>query len=378
MYWFLEKIKQYGINIPKLQTFRPGEIVRLEKDFNEDSFCLLFSVLNSNAIFCPFNNENIDFNINLEGPGFILSSSGTTGNPKFVLYSFDKFLGKFTDAPFNPIKTIMIMDVGHIGGMDVLFSILSRGGSVIFPREKTPNEICKLISENDIKVISISPSFLNLILISNAHKEYDLSSLKTVNFGAEVMPSFLLERLKSEFPNIEFKQTFGTTETGTLQIKRHPTDPLLIKIPDSKIIEKKLYVKSNHGMIGYLNEKNPTTLDGYFPTGDLVEEYENGFIKILGRITDNVNIGGEKVSLNEVENFILQVPYVKDVLAKSEKNSILGNILVIEVVWTGTENCKKYIINYLKNIGVDKHKIPSKIKTIDNINITDRLKKKRI
>jgi acyl-coenzyme A synthetase/AMP-(fatty) acid ligase len=210
--------------------------------------------------------------------------------------------------------------------------------------------------------------------LSNSHREYDISSLKIVNFGAEMMPSSLLDRARNELPNIDFRQTFGTTETGTMTVIRHPENPLLIKIPNSKIIDSKLYIKSTHGMIGYLGEDSPIE-DGYFPSGDVVEEHGD-YIRILGRQTDVVNIGGEKVLLTEVEDALLGHPDVQDVVVSNEKNVIMGNILVAQIVWNASSDCKKEIRQYLEN----KYKkcfIPTKIKVVNEIPHSTRFKKIR-
>ncbi len=366
MHWFLNKIKGY---YPKeIEKIRPEK--NNFSNFSEALTTYLSYIEFGGLLFLEKKEEKLPEGIS----GFILKSSGTTGKPKLVLYSFDQFLEKFRDAQFNPIKTIMIMGLNHIGGMDVFFSVVSRGGEIIFPSKVTPQEICQIVEREKIEFLSLSPTFLNLILLSNSHKKYNISSLKIINFGAETMPSSLLDKARNELPNTNFRQTFGTTETGTMTVVRHPENPLLIKIPNSKIIDSKLYIKSTHGMIGYLGEDSPIE-DGYFPSGDVVEEHGD-YIRILGRQTDVVNIGGEKVLLTEVEDALLGHPNVQDAIVSSEKNAIMGNILVAQIVWNASSDCKKDIRQYLEN----KYKkcfIPTKIKVVNEIPHSARFKKIR-
>lgn len=373
MHWFLEKVKTFYPLLVTQPICRPKHTCLAKTKTFDEAISFLMSLIEFGGV-CYWDGQ-VPETVDIDS-GFILTTSGTTGEPKQALYSFEQFLLKFKDVKPNPIKTIMVMGLDHIGGMDVFFSVISRGGKLIFPQEVTPVCICGLIEAERIEFISLSPTFLNLILLTGAHQIYDLSSLKTINFGAEVMPATLLNRLKTALPHIQFKQTFGTTESGTMFVERHPSDPLLIKIPNSKVIDSKLYVKSDHGMVGYLQHDFTLDSDGYFTTGDLVEEHE-GYLKILGRESDSVNIGGEKVSLIEVEEILLNVPGVQDVRVYGEKHVITGNVLVAEVVWDSEQNCRTYIKEYLKH-RVNKHKVPSRINVVPEVAYSKRLKKVRI
>ena len=71
-----------------------------------------------------------------------------------------------------------------------------------------------------------------------------------------------------------------------------------------KIINNTLYVKSISNMIGYLNAKQPFDKNGWINTGDKVKVEKNGYITILGRKSDIINIGGEKVFPQEIENIL--------------------------------------------------------------------------
>lgn len=370
MHWFVEKVKTYYPNISIKPIAVPGRTVQIDL---RNPLPELLSIIEHGGIL-TFDSRDLQLEVK---SGFLINSSGTTGTPKTALYSFDIFLSKFKDSPHKPIETIMTMGLDHIGGMDVYFSIISRGGRVFHPDKVSAAEICQVIQDKKIHFISLTPTLLNMIFLSESHLKYDLSSLKIVNFGAEVMPAALLERAKLNLPHVVFKQTFGTTETGTLQVEKHPSDPLLIKIKGSKVIDGKLYVRSDHGMLRYLEQDSPL-IDGYFPTGDLVTEHE-GYLKILGRDNEVINIGGHKVIPTEVEEILLGIPHVKNAVVYGEKNLITGSILVAEIVWdntSGINNCIQYIKQILKG-KTEKHKIPAKIKLVEYIKCSTRMKKIR-
>ena len=93
---------------------------------------------------------------------------------------------------------------------------------------------------------------------------------------------------------------------------------------ETRIVDSILQIKADSAMFGYLNAPSPFTDDGYFITGDAVEQ-DGEYLKILGRKSELINVGGEKVYPQEVENVMLRFPGVQEVLVFGEKNLILGN-----------------------------------------------------
>ena len=76
----------------------------------------------------------------------------------------------------------------------------------------------------------------------------------------------------------------------------------------TRVVDGLLEVKAKSAMLGYLNAPSPFTDDGWFKTGDSV--LENGYYKILGRKSEIINVGGEKVYPQEVENIMLKMQEV--------------------------------------------------------------------
>ena len=84
--------------------------------------------------------------------------------------------------------------------------------------------------------------------------------------------------------------------------------------------------------MGYINHSNESfTSDGWFKTGDLVEEGSEGYIKVVGRTKEVINVGGEKVMPAEVESIILELPWVKDCVVKGQQNAITGQMVIAEI-----------------------------------------------
>jgi acyl-CoA synthetase (AMP-forming)/AMP-acid ligase II len=232
-------------------------------------------------------------------------------------------------------------------------------------------------------LLPASPTFLNLLLLSEEYRNYDLSSLKLITYGTEPMPLSTLERVKNIFPNIKLLQTYGLIELGVLSSKSKNDNSLWVKVGgegfETRVVNDMLEIKAYSAMLGYLNAKSPFTDDGWFMTGDQVE-VDGEFIKILGRKSEIINVGGEKVYPAEVESVIHELDNVAEVTVFAEKNPILGNIVCARVRLIKQEEIKLFT-NRLKTYcktRLQNFKIPIKVMLVDEIQITDRFKKKRI
>lgn len=319
----------------------------------------------------------------LGASGLILFSSGTTGKSKAILHDVSKLLVKYT-KPRHSYSSIAFMFYDHIGGIDTLFYSLFNASALLLTMSRNPQEICRYIEKNKIEVLPTTPTFLKLLLLSEAHKEYDLGSLKYITYGAEPMPEYLLKAFGKLFPDIIFQQKYGITEIGTMRSKSESNDSLWFKVGgegfQTRIVDHILEIKAASAMYGYLNAERPFTDDGWFITGDIVEQ--NGdYIKILGRESDVINVGGEKVLPADVENVIMQLPIVEDAFVYGEQNSILGNIVCAKVVpidnSTDISELKKKIKSFCSE-NLEPYKVPMKILISFETLYSERFKKRRI
>ena len=105
-----------------------------------------------------------------------------------------------------------------------------------------------MIERYKVELLPTSPTFLNLILISEEYKNYDLSSLKIITYGTEPMPETTLGRLNKIFPKIKFTQTYGLSEVGILRSKSK-VQFLWVKIGEdykTRVVDGMLEISLNH------------------------------------------------------------------------------------------------------------------------------------
>lgn len=266
-------------------------------------------------------------------PGLVLFSSGSTGKSKAALHNFTHLLEKFK-AVRQRMCTLTFLLLDHIGGINTLLYTVSNGGTVVSVRTRDPEVVCQAIERHRIEMLPTSPTFLNLLLISEAYKRYDLSSLKLVTYGTEVMPETTLLRIHEIFPDLRLQQTYGMSELGILRSKSKDSGSLWVKVGgegfETKVVDGILWVRAHSAMLGYLNAPSPFDAEGWMNTGDMVE-VEGDYIRILGRKSEIINVGGQKVYPAEVESVLLQMDNVKDAVVMGEKNPITGHIVAARV-----------------------------------------------
>lgn len=204
-----------------------------------------------------------------------------------------------------------------------------------------------------------------------------------ITYGTEPMPETTLKSVHKILPNAKLKQTYGLSEVGIMPTKSENSESLWIKINDNddfkiKIIDDILFIKSKSAMIGYLNAPNPFDKEGWFNTKDKVLQ-KDGYIKILGRTTDLINVGGQKVYPVEVESMFLEMNGVLDIRIYGVDNPIMGKVVEAEIK-VSEENNNREFVKKLRQFAKEKlesYKIPVKFHlTSDNL-FGVRFKKKR-
>ena len=363
-----------------------SNIKKVQDDFIKESFCQTIIKTDERNLLIQdlkttFSHNMIDNLREKNSSGLILFSSGSTGKPKAMIHNLDTLIDSFKDKKEKSMNMLVFLMFDHIGGLNTVFNALCMGACLIIPKIKDAKTICELIEKYKIMVLPSSPTFLNLILISQEYKNYDLSSLRMITYGTETMPQSLLLKLKEVFPKVKFLQTFGTSETGISTTSSKSSNSLFMKLEDIngeyKIVDNELWLRSKTQVLGYLNASMDSfTSDGWFKTGDLVE-VDGEYIKIIGRAKEIINVGGQKVLPSEIESIILEMEEISDCMVYAEQNAITGQTVVCDVVLNKKiENIKKRVRVFCKD-RLDAYKIPTKVNVVDKTNFSDRFKKIR-
>jgi acyl-CoA synthetase (AMP-forming)/AMP-acid ligase II len=397
----------------------PGRIVAVEGEFSPGTCALLLALIERRSIIVPITNAVAAHRDNflriaevecvavfddaetcrwetrpgrpthpmLRGlldsgaPGLVLFSSGSTGENKAVLSDFNRLLEKFK-VPRQRLVTLTFLLFDHIGGVNTLLYTLSNGGTVVTVKSRAPEEICRLIELHKVELLPTTPTFLNLLLLSEAYRSHDLSSLKLITYGTEVMPDSTLQRSHEAFPGVRLQQTYGLTELGILRSKSQNSESAWVKVGgegiETKIVDGTLWVRAQSAMIGYLNAPSPFDSEGWMNTEDLVD-VNGDYVRFLGRKSQIINVGGAKVYPAEVESVILQAPNIAEATVYGEANPLTGQIVAVRLTLREPEklaDVKKRIRTFCRE-RLTAYKVPVKVELAEASQISARFKKIR-
>lgn len=260
--------------------------------------------------------------------GLILFSSGSTGEPKACLLDLDALIETVAEERRGWATALFLM-FDHIGGINTMLNILGHGGKAVLLRERTAEAVAEAIERHRVELLPTSPTFLKMLLISGTAR--DLSSLRMITYGTEPMPQATLDALAEALPEVRLKQTYGLSEAGIVPTRSRAPNSLWMQIGcEHRIVGGILHVRPKTAMLGYLNAPSPFDADGWLDTRDRVE-VDGDWVRILGRDSELISIGGEKVHPGEVENILLAAPNVADATVTARTSPVTGNVLVASV-----------------------------------------------
>lgn len=392
-----------------LAPIRTGHVVALTGDFNPTSILTLLRLIDLGAVVVPLTSETkheheyfyqsalVDFVIRdgeisrrphqyrhdlidslrqQQHAGLVLFSTGTTGRPKAILHDLTLFLKRF-ETPRPALRTLSFLLFDHIGGVNTLLHTLFSKGVVVAPGSRTVDSVLETCRRFDVEVLPTTPTFLRLMLMSGAVPLRVPNCLKVITYGTERMDQPTLDELCKLLPDIDFRQTFGMSELGIVRVKSEARDSLFMRIGgegvEARVVGNVLQIRSESRMLGYLNAPSPFDAEGWYNTNDVVE-VKDGYYKVVGRLSEVINVGGLKFMASEVERVALSFRSVSLVKALGKQNPITGQhveLLVQPVAGTTVEIGE--LMAFLKD-RLQPHMVPKRIR-METVGVGHRFKR---
>jgi long-chain acyl-CoA synthetase len=274
-------------------------------------------------------------------------TSGTTGDPKATLLCHRNLEHVAVNENYSHRETrkdcfLLIQPLYHTGGKMHWFGSFIAGGRAVMTtggERVTAELILRLISEEKITLCMLLVPWLQDIVTALDRgdlklSDYDVSSLRLVHSGAQPIPPVLVRRFLKHFPDIQYEENYGLTESsgpcmhlglenidklGSMGYPRLNIDARIVNDKDEDVpigTVGEMLLKGNHVMKCYY--KNPeltaqTLKNGWLHTGDLVRQDEDGFIYYIDRKKDLIISGGENIFPVDLESVLIGQPNVKDV-----------------------------------------------------------------
>lgn len=265
--------------------------------------------------------------------GLILFSSGSSGAPKACLLDLDRLFER-ARIERRGYVTLAFLLFDHIGGINTMINVLGHGGTAVVVTDRSVETVARAIAAHRIELLPTSPTFLKMLLIADAATSHDLSSLDLITYGTEPMPQATLSALCDAFPGVRLKQTYGLSELGIVPTRSRAPGSLWMEIGgdgvEHRVVDGILWLRAPTAMLGYLNAPSPFDAEGWLNTGDRVE-VDGAYLRILGRDSDLINVGGEKVHPAEVEDVLLSAGNIADATVTARANPVTGAVVVATV-----------------------------------------------
>jgi long-chain acyl-CoA synthetase len=289
---------------------------------------------------------------------FLPYTSGSTGNPKGCRLTHRGQLWNVQSTSqlrglTDETRVIISLPLYHKNAMTTMKTIFYLGASAVVLPKADPEQIVKAIETHRCTYMTGVPALYRMIVsYLKEHPGFDLTSLRFGICGSSDTPSELLEEVQ-QLLGIPMYEGYGLTEGGPVVLESRegiqrigsagiPVPGCKIRIVDEQENEVgpnvtgELWVNNPGVADGYWNLPEVTarriTPDGWLKTGDAACRDEDGFIYIVGRKDDMMNVGGENVYPKEVENILLKHPLIEDVCVLPIPHEVKGEVPVAVIV----------------------------------------------
>lgn len=296
--------------------------------------------------------------VNSDDLCFLPYTSGSTGNPKGCMLTHE---GQFwnveaqSDRDVDENDRLLVsLPLYHKNAMAAMKMIIYLGASAVILKKVDIPKILESIERHKCTFLTGVPAFYQMIVnyIEESEETYDFSSLRFLSCGSSDAPKELLEKINTIF-QVPVYEGYGLTEGGPIVtsskqgVQRLGSAGKPVKGCEIKIVDEdgnpvkrgeigELVVRNLGVAKGYWNLPDVTAKkiseDGWLKTGDAVWEDEDGFIYIVGRKDDMINVGGENVYPKEVENILLQHPDIAEAAVVAKAHEIKGEVPAAFVV----------------------------------------------
>lgn len=313
--------------------------------------------------------------VNEEDIAVICYTSGTTGNPKGAMLSHGNLLAnldqmlklpRFDSTPDD--IGVQVLPLFHIFGMNVGMNLGTLMGMTGVMIERFDAEMAaQVIHKYRCTVfVGAPPMFISLVNLPNI-REYDLTSLRTVVSGAAALPVKVLEMFK-ELTGVEIMEGYGLTETSPvlttnaagLVTKPGSVGPAIadleIRLVDDNDNDVprgqpgELICRGPNVFKGYYNLPEATAeafKNGWFHTGDIATQDEDGYYYIVDRKKEMINVSGFNVYPREIEEVLYRHPKVMDAAVIGVPDKYQGeSVMAILALKPGEAASKDEIIEY--------------------------------
>ncbi len=317
-------------------------------------------------------------------PMLTFFTSGTSGYPKLAAHNYKYPLGHFITAKYwhrvNPDGLhLTISDTGWAKALwgKLYGQWLCEAATFVYDFDRFDAEkILPLFAKYHITTFCAPPTMYRM-LIKQDLSRFDLSSIEHASIAGEALNPEVFRQFQKA-TGLQIMEGFGQSEStliiGNLTGNSHKIGSMGKPVPlyDVRLLDMdgnevgtgengEICIRITDGLpcgLSYGYEGSPeitaeTWRDGYYHTGDLAWKDEDGFFWYVGRVDDVIKSSGYRIGPFEIENVIMELPYVLECGVSAAPDEVRGQVVKASIVlvkdFQGTDQLRKDIQNYVKS-----------------------------
>lgn len=291
----------------------------------------------------------------LVAPLLLVYTSGTTGKPKGAVHTQGNLLANMAIAaqvqgmtPDDVVATVL--PLFHVGGLCIqTLPALSVGAQVLLFARFDPGATLRCFEAQRPTLTLQVPATLQALIAHPRWAETDLSSLRAVWAGSSLLPAPPVQAFHAR--GIPVCNVYGSTETGPFSIALPPTHAIShggscgwpapgvdvwLRSPQGTEVAPgevgEVWVRAPNVVARYWPDQPACDADGFFHSGDLAQQAPDGSHTVVGRAKDMIISGGENIYPAEIENLLVQHPWVAECAVVGMPDARWGETVVAVVV----------------------------------------------
>lgn len=333
-------------------------------------------------------------------PALFLLSGGTTGIPKLIVRTNNDYaynVRKCSEVAGLTAKSVYLaaMPVSHNFPLACpgVFGALYLGAHVVTLPSPNPVKAFPVVRQYGVTDTAVVPAIAQRwIDYQEGSQSHDLESLAVVQVGGSRMPDALARKVEPVL-GARLQQVFGMAE-GLINMTRLDDDPELICTTQGRPVSPEdririvnesfqdveagergeIIVQGPYTPRGYYNdpEANERSFhDGWYCPGDVVEKRTDGYLVVHGRNKDIINRGGEKISAEEIESLVYEIPGIQLAAIIGMPDEVFGERICLYVTPTeGMEVTLEDVRKHLERLKVATYKLPERLEVRASLPMT--------
>ncbi|MES2353816.1 MAG: class I adenylate-forming enzyme family protein [Pseudomonadota bacterium] len=311
---------------------------------------------------------------------WIIPTSGTTGTPKLIPHTLSSLARTVKKASANvELRWGLLFGGTRFAGLQVFLQSLLGGGTLLIPPDVTSfDKLIDFLVRNDCNALSATATMWRKILMLPSAVRLQL---RQATIGGEIADQHLLDALHKMFPQARIFQIYASTEVGVgFTVKDGVAGFPVSWLHDSaggtdfKVKEDVLWLRRTDAR-QHRETASPIEIDdeGFINTGDRVK-IDGDRVYFLGRDNGAINVGGNKVSPEEVEAVLMSHSAVLLALARGYRNPFSGHIVVADVVLQNNIHNKPNLLSELQALCRSRlapYKVPARIAVVESLSINE-------